>query len=104
MVLHMIHMIVLYILETSQSHVFFLQMAANGINGFRATNGQNGMNNNDQNGFKTRTKLGALGPDGYPRLPPINKPSTQKTDPYANSKLMTYRLANHKQALLMHIM
>ncbi|KAL5014779.1 hypothetical protein ScPMuIL_009049 [Solemya velum] len=82
------------------------QMAANGMNGFRATNGQNGiMNNNEQNGgVKTRTKLGALGPDGYPRLPPINKPTTQKTDPYVNSKLMTYRLANHKQALLMKIM
>lgn len=81
-------------------------MAANGMNGFRATNGQNGiMNNNEQNGgVKTRTKLGALGPDGYPRLPPINKPTTQKTDPYVNSKLMTYRLANHKQALLMKIM
>ncbi|KAK6177269.1 hypothetical protein SNE40_015399 [Patella caerulea] len=53
---------------------------------------------------RDRTKIGGIGPDGYPRLPPIKKPVSSKDDPYADSKLMTFRLANHKQALLMQIL
>jgi len=79
---------------------------SNGVNGH--PNGLadtvNGVGNSPRNG-QTRTKLGGIGPDGYPRLPPINKPNApHREDPYANSKLMTFRLANHKQALLMQVL
>lgn len=81
----------------------------NGVNGH--TDGMNGHINGQLNGnsprteAKNRTKLGGIGPDGYPRLPPITKPNVpQREDPYANSKLMTFRLANHKQALLMKVL
>ncbi|WAR27202.1 DYH12-like protein [Mya arenaria] len=76
----------------------------NGINGH--TNGiANGVDTQSPRNGQTRTKLGGLGPDGYPRLPPINKPAApHREDPYANSKLMTFRLANHKQALLMKVL
>ncbi|KAH3819653.1 hypothetical protein DPMN_121394 [Dreissena polymorpha] len=66
------------------------------------TNVENGAS---PRGIQIRTKMGGLGPDGFPRLPPINKPNTPlREDPYANSKLMTFRLANHKQALLMKVL
>ena len=44
-----------------------------------------------------------IGPDGIPRLPPIQRPAKQE-DPYANSKLMTFRVAKHKEDLLKQIM
>ena len=74
---------------------------ANGVNG---TNGiMNG--NSPRTESKQRGKLGGIGPDGYPRLPPITKPHVPiREDPYANSKLMNFRLANHKQALLMQVL
>ena len=53
---------------------------------------------------RIRNKLGSIGPDGFPVLPPIRKPAKPKEDPYAKSKLMTYRLANQNQALLMKIL
>ena len=92
---------------------FMFQMAAmnghaNGLNGH--ANGVNGVANGvNGNGPRTearnRTRLGGIGPDGYPRLPPINKPNQpMREDPYANSKLMSFRLANHKQALLMQVL
>ncbi|XP_063405511.1 dynein axonemal heavy chain 12-like isoform X3 [Mytilus trossulus] len=68
-----------------------------------ASNGVNGLPNGNSNGPQ-RTKLGSIGPNGYPRLPPISKPQKRGDDPYANSKLMTYRLANAKQAMLMNIL
>ena len=80
------------------------------INGHEGTNGvvnggsptQNGTMNGDTP--RSRGKKGGVGPEGYPRLPPITKPSQKADDPYANSKLMTFRLANHKQAMLMKIL
>ncbi|XP_071083415.1 dynein axonemal heavy chain 12-like isoform X1 [Haliotis cracherodii] len=54
--------------------------------------------------IRQKNKIGGIGPDGYPRLPPIKRPAVSKEDPYANSKLMNFRLANHKQALLMQIL
>ena len=55
----------------------------------------------------SQTKIGnrfrGVGPDGLARLPPIQKPQTRE-DPYANSKLMTFRMAKHKQDLLKKIM
>eukprot|EP00105_Crassostrea_gigas_P043640 XP_019927788.1 PREDICTED: dynein heavy chain 12, axonemal isoform X3 [Crassostrea gigas] len=77
------------------------------VNGHEGTNGvlnggsprQNGSVNGD-----TPRSRGKLGSEGYPRLPPITKPSQRADDPYANSKLMTFRLANHKQAMLMKIL
>ncbi|XP_021341821.1 dynein heavy chain 12, axonemal-like isoform X1 [Mizuhopecten yessoensis] len=84
------------------------------LNGLHATrNGVNGTTNGDGNHEslngsgvpKRRSKPNSgIGPDGYPRLPPIKKPQVKIDDPYANSKLMTFRLANHKQALLMQIL
>lgn len=76
----------------------------NGMNGH--SNGVNGQyeENSPRTESKNRSRLG-VGPDGYPRLPPISKPNApQREDPYANSKLMTFRLANHKQALLMKVL
>ena len=68
-------------------------------------NGVNGHSPSPRGGSQSRIKLGTVGPDGYPRLPPITKPNLpHREDPYANSKLMTYRLANHKQALLMQVL
>lgn len=52
---------------------------------------------------KINGKIGSIGPDGLPRLPPIKRPSV-KNDPYAASPLMRFRLADHKQALLMQIL
>lgn len=80
------------------------------VNGHQATNGvvnggsprSNGTMNGDTP--RSRGKTGGVGPEGYPRLPPISKPSIRTDDPYANSKLMTFRLANHKQAMLMKIL
>lgn len=77
------------------------------VNGHEGTNGvlnggsprQNGSVNGD-----TPRSRGKLGSEGYPRLPPITKPNQRADDPYANSKLMTFRLANHKQAMLMKIL
>ncbi|XP_035829063.1 dynein heavy chain 12, axonemal, partial [Aplysia californica] len=43
-------------------------------------------------------------PDGFPVLPPIRKPENPRVDPYANSKLLTYRLANTQKSLLMKIL
>ncbi|KAL3853484.1 hypothetical protein ACJMK2_017020 [Sinanodonta woodiana] len=80
---------------------------ANGVANIHATNGMNGQTNDNskQNGVKQRTKLGGIGPDGYPVLPPIHTPGhLSREDPYAKSKLMTFRLANHNQALLMDIL
>lgn len=42
--------------------------------------------------------------DGLPRLPPIPKSVLKKEDPYATSKLLTYRAAKEKQNLLTKIM
>jgi hypothetical protein len=68
-------------------------------------NGVDGIPNGTSGGPTVqRTKLGSIGPNGYPRLPPINRPQRKMEDPYANSKLMTYRLANHKQTMLMQIL
>ena len=81
---------------------------ANGLNG--QPNGVNGIANGvngttPRTEARNRTRLGGIGPDGYPRLPPINKPNhPMREDPYANSKLMSFRLANHKQALLMQVL
>ncbi|XP_064606960.1 dynein axonemal heavy chain 12-like isoform X2 [Liolophura sinensis] len=52
---------------------------------------------------KINGKIGSIGPDGLPRLPPIKRPSV-KHDPYAASPLMRFRLADHKQALLMQVL
>lgn len=72
----------------------------NGMNGH-----SNGVANSPRNGSQNKTKVGGVGPDGYPKLPPITKPNLpNREDPYANSKLMTFRLANHKQALLMKVL
>ena len=43
-------------------------------------------------------------PPGLPVLPPIRKPDNPKVDPYANSKLMTFRLAKHQKNLLLKIL
>lgn len=50
-----------------------------------------------------RSKIGTIGPDGFPVLPPIRKPKP-KDDPYAKSKLMTYHLAAQNEALLRQIL
>ena len=52
---------------------------------------------------KLNNKFRGIGADGLPRLPPIERPE-KKADPYADSKLMNFRMANHKQALLRKIM
>ena len=44
-----------------------------------------------------------VGPDGLPRLPPIQKPKNND-DPYADSKLMSFRMAKHREGLLQKIM
>lgn len=80
--------------------------AVNGVNGHTndIANGVNGQynGNSPRDG---RSKSGAVGPEGYPKLPPITKPNIpQREDPYAKSKLMKFRLANHKQALLMQVL
>ena len=85
------------------------------VNGNTNTNGINGVNghingvNGHVNGGSPRAETqgrprNGVGPDNYPRLPPINRPVKPRDDPYANSKLMTFRLANHKQALLMQVL
>ena len=43
-------------------------------------------------------------PDGFPVLPPIRKPDNPRVDPYANSKLLTFRLAKTQKNLLMKIL
>lgn len=50
-----------------------------------------------QNGAKSG------GPEGIPRLPPIQRPSTRE-DPFANSKLLKFRISRHKQEHLKKIM
>lgn len=74
---------------------------ANGVNGH-----SNGFDEQITNSPRTEKNKGkGIGPDGYPRLPPISKANVpQRDDPYANSKLMTFRLAKHKQALLMKVL
>ncbi|PVD24358.1 hypothetical protein C0Q70_14839 [Pomacea canaliculata] len=51
-----------------------------------------------------KSKTAGMGPDGFPVLPPIQKPLRQKEDPYSKSKLMTFRLADQNKALLMQIL
>lgn len=89
------------------SFLYFQMATTNGYaNHNDMSNGINGSTNGDMNEELTprqRTKMSGVGLDGYPRLPPIQK-SKRADDPYANSKLMTFRLANHKQALLMKIL
>ncbi|KAK7101380.1 hypothetical protein V1264_019769 [Littorina saxatilis] len=53
---------------------------------------------------RLRSKLGTIGPDGFPVLPPIRTPAKPKEDPYAKSRLRTHRLANQNKALLMKIL
>jgi hypothetical protein len=49
-------------------------------------NGVNGIPNGTSGGPTVqRTKLGSIGPNGYPRLPPINRPQRKMEDPYANN-------------------
>ena len=48
-------------------------------------------------------RMKGVGPDGLPRLSPIERPKTRE-DPFANSKLLTFRMAKHKQDLLKKIM
>ncbi|KAL8620603.1 hypothetical protein ACOMHN_017884 [Nucella lapillus] len=83
-------------------------MASNGYadDGQPGSNGYvNGkMNSESEATPRTRNKLGSIGPDGYPVLPPIRKPAKPKEDPYTKSKLMTFRLANQNKALLMKIL
>ncbi|XP_041350374.1 dynein heavy chain 12, axonemal-like isoform X3 [Gigantopelta aegis] len=55
-------------------------------------------------GILVTNKLASILPEGYPRLPPIRKPKYPKEDPFAKSKMMTFRLSNHKQQLLMKIL
>ena len=55
------------------------------------------------NGVAHPSKVRGVGPDGLPRLPPIERPRT-RDDPFAKSKLMTFRMARHKQDLLRKIM
>ncbi|KAH9504289.1 Dynein heavy chain 12, axonemal [Bulinus truncatus] len=43
-------------------------------------------------------------PDGFPVLPPIHKPEKRTEDPYAHSKLLTFRLADHQKNLLIKIL
>ena len=86
------------------------------VNGNTNTNGINGVNghanglNGHLNGDSPRSvdtqgrSRNGVGPDNYPRLPPISRPMKVRDDPYANSKLMSFRLANHKQALLMKVL
>ncbi|XP_069101059.1 dynein axonemal heavy chain 12-like isoform X1 [Argopecten irradians] len=86
-----------------------MQMATlNGIHTTRNGTANGTMEHEDTNVSRSQKRhgkpLSGIGPDGYPRLPPIKKPQMKIDDPYANSKLMTFRLANHKQALLMQIL
>ena len=52
---------------------------------------------------KGASSFRGVGPDGLPRLPPIQRPKTVD-DPYANSKLMKFRMATHREGLLKKIM
>ena len=52
----------------------------------------------------SKNKLAGIFPEGYPRLPPIKKPKYPKEDPFAKSKMMTFRLSTYKQQLLMKIL
>jgi hypothetical protein len=79
-------------------------MASNGH-----ANGENGYLNGGMNGDvrttpRQKSKLGTIGADGFPVLPPIRKPVKRKEDPYSKSKLMTYRLASENKQLLMKIL
>jgi len=47
------------------------------------------------------TRYATLEPDGTLRLPPIVQPKAE--DPFANSKLLTYRLSRQKEAQLTKI-
>jgi hypothetical protein len=53
---------------------------------------------------KNANKFRGVGADGLPRLPPIVTPEKNKEDKFANSKLMNFRMATHKQGLLKKIM
>ena len=57
-------------------------------------------------GVKHSAKKGArngMGPDGLPRLPPIERPD-KREDRFANSKLLTFRMSKYKQEMLKKIM
>jgi len=78
-------------------------MASNGYS--NDLNGHsNGVNGETGPSPRPRKQLGTIGPDGFPILPPIRKPAKPKEDPYAKSKLMTYRLATENKSLLMKIL
>lgn len=51
---------------------------------------------------KKLSKFPTVGPDGELHLPPIERPKME--DPYANSKLLTYRLEKRKQIRLNKLM
>ena len=59
--------------------------------------------NGHANGRSPGRSPRGIGADGIPRLPPIEKPR-HREDPFANSKLLTFRMARHKQDLLKKIM
>lgn len=85
------------------SEINYPTMATN-FNGYTNSRGSPRMENNmspAENGQPTKA---GVRPDGFPVLPPIRKPDKSKVDPYANSKLMKFRLANHKKDLLMKIL
>ncbi|XP_013387188.1 dynein heavy chain 12, axonemal, partial [Lingula anatina] len=74
----------------------------NGINGHTPNGTGHVSNGHNSSRSRSRTEWRGKGPDGIPRLPPIEKPSV-RDDPYANSKLMTFRMADHRQELLKRI-
>lgn len=51
---------------------------------------------------KKLSKFPTVGPDGELHLPPIERPKME--DPYANSKLLKYRLEKQKQIRLNKLM
>lgn len=55
------------------------------------------------NGAEGTQRFRGVGLDGLRPLPPIAKPEKMK-DPFANSKLMHFRMAKHKENLLKKIM
>lgn len=63
----------------------------------------NGHAHNGVNGEKKAPAKGAK-VNGMPRLPPIPSSAVRREDPYAKSKLLTYRAAKEKQNLLTKIM
>ena len=83
-------------------YLHFLQMAAT-VKGEPTKQMNGAMAGNGAVDPKVTTRYRGVGPDGLPRLPPIQRPQTRE-DPYANSKLLTFRMAKHKQDLLKKIM